>query len=97
MARESSLRSTSPSNVGNVNEAPTDIQISRTKAFTNLPGAWIAAISVTDPDASSTHTFQFNDTRFTVSGGNLYLKAGQSLTGGSTFSLNITAFDNGSP
>lgn len=70
--------------VGNVNEAPQAVQLSRTNAFAGVTSAWIAAVTVQDPDIGDTHTFTVNDTRFTVASGHLYLKAGQTLNQVST-------------
>jgi hypothetical protein len=82
--------------VTNVNEAPTDVRLSRGKAFTGIVGAWIAGVTVADPDVGDHHSFVINDSRFEVRGGNLYLKPNQMLpTTPSTVSLTITASDAG--
>ena len=82
--------------VTNVNEGPTDVQLSRGKAFAGIAGAWIAGVTVRDPDFGDHHSFVINDSRFEVRDGNLYLKPNQSLPATpSTMSLTVTASDAG--
>jgi hypothetical protein len=81
--------------VVNVAEAPTDVRLSREKVFNNIAGAWVATVSVSDSDATNAHTFVLSDARFEVRGGNLYLKAGQTIsaTAGQTIPLHIDVQD----
>jgi hypothetical protein len=81
-------------NVTDVNEPPTDLDLSRKKAFADIAGAWIAQIVVTDPERSA-FNFTVSDPRFTVTSGHLYLKAVQKLNLATepTVTLQITATD----
>ncbi|AFZ24601.1 Ca2+-binding protein, RTX toxin [Cylindrospermum stagnale PCC 7417] len=86
-------------NVSNVNEVPTAITLSNNSLAENAVAAVIGTLTVSDPDAGSSHSFSVNDTRFEVVNGQLKLKAGQSLNfeAEPTVNLNITATDNGTP
>ncbi len=81
----------------NVNEAPTDISLSNTNVAENADGAVIGNVGVVDPDAGDTHSWTVDDVRFEVVGGQLRLKAGQSLDFETepTVNLTITATDQG--
>ncbi|WP_088891945.1 VCBS domain-containing protein [Leptolyngbya ohadii] len=85
--------------VTNVNDAPTDIRLSNSSVAENSSGAIIGDVIVTDPDSSAFSFTVSDSTRFEVVGGQLKLKAGQSLDfeSGSTITLDITAIDNGTP
>jgi ELWxxDGT repeat protein len=76
-------------------EAPTDIRLSRSKAFNGITGAWIAEVRVIDDDPSNAHTFEASDPRFEVRQGQLYLKPGQSLSdvAGATIRLSLEVRD----
>ncbi len=71
--------------VGNINEAPTDIDVDTLAVSENLDGAVIGAVSGVDPDgldipAFSALSFSVSDARFEVDAlGRLKLKAGVSL------------------
>ncbi len=96
--------------VTDVNEAPTDIALVGSTVAENAAGAAIGAVTVTDPDDPSepfgTHTLVVQEdygagyvtsTRFEVVGGQLRLKAGQSLDHETepTVSIRIIATDGG--
>ncbi|AFY32911.1 DUF4347 domain-containing protein [Calothrix sp. PCC 7507] len=86
-------------NITDVNEAPTTVTINNTTVAENSAGAIIGSLSVTDPDAGSSHTFSVNDDRFEVKNGQLKLKDGISLDFEATpnIQLQVTATDNGTP
>ncbi|MCY2991123.1 MAG: dockerin type I domain-containing protein [Planctomycetota bacterium] len=83
--------------VTNVNEAPTNIGLSANVVAENAAGAAIGNVTVSDPDAGDTHTLTVSDSRFEIVGGQLKLKAGQSLDfeTAASVGLNITATDAG--
>jgi hypothetical protein len=70
--------------------------LSRTEVFADTPGAWISPLSVAAPDS---YVFTFNDPRFTVVAGHLYLKPTEQLDRITepTVSLHITATPIGQP
>ena len=72
------------------NDTPTDIGLSNLTVAENAAGAVIGAISVVDPDIGDTHVVTVNDARFEVVGGNLKLKAGQSLNFEATPTINVS-------
>ena len=78
--------------VNDVNETPTDIQLSNTSVNENSPGATVGNVTILDPDdpalAIGQHTVVVQEdygagfvtsTRFEIVGGQLRLKAGQQL------------------
>ncbi|KOR33129.1 hypothetical protein TI05_02945 [Achromatium sp. WMS3] len=65
--------------VGNVNEAPTDIALSNTSVDEDTAGAVIGNLTTNDTDAGDTHTYTVNDDRFEVVAGQLKLKNDQIL------------------
>jgi hypothetical protein len=83
--------------VNDLNEAPTDIALDNTTVDEQAEGALIGNVTVTDQDDPDTHTFTVSDNRFEVVGGQLKLKAGQSLDAAvePTVSIDITAEDAG--
>jgi hypothetical protein len=83
--------------VTDVNEAPTDLALDNASVAENSPGAVVGNVSVTDPDAGDSHTFTVDDARFEVVGGQLKLKAGQSLDHEAepTVTVTVTATDSG--
>ncbi len=83
--------------VTNVNEAPTGIGLSANTVAENADGASVGLVTVTDPDAGDTHTLAVSDGRFEIVGGQLKLKAGQSVDFETepTVSVDITATDAG--
>jgi CSLREA domain-containing protein len=77
------------------NQAPTNITLDRTDTFANIAAAWIGEVSVSDPNAGDSHTFAFNDNRFEIRNGQLYLKPGASVPlSPATINLQITAIDS---
>jgi hypothetical protein len=83
--------------VTNVNEAPTSLSLAGSTVPENSAGAAIGAVTGTDPDAGDTLVFLVSDSRFEVAGGQLRLKAGQSLVFAAepTVNLTLTARDAG--
>ncbi len=79
------------------NEAPTDISLDNNSVDENGSGAIIANVTVTDPDVGDSHICTVDDARFEVVGGQLKLKAGESLNYEAEPSVNIevTAEDAG--
>ncbi len=87
-------------NVGDVNEAATDIQVTNqiTLAENTATRTSIADLAVIDPDTASqfrNNTLTVSDNRFEVADGKLYLKAGQIIDyeQGPTISLVLAAQD----
>ena len=76
--------------VENVNETPTGITLAGNTVPENAAGAAIGAVAALDPDTGDTHTFTVSDSRFEVTGGQLRLKAGQSLNYEAEPSVNLT-------
>ena len=74
---------------------PTDVALASNTVDENTPGAVVGAVTVTDPDAGDVHSFTVSVARFEVAGGNLKLKAGQSLDFETepTVSIDVTASD----
>jgi hypothetical protein len=79
------------------NSAPTAVAISASTVAENATGAVIGTLTVTDPDASDSHTFTVSDTRFEVVSSQLKLKAGNFLDFETEPSVNltVTATDSG--
>ena len=82
---------------GNSNQAPTDIALTNNTVAENATGAVIGTLSTVDPNAGDTHTYTVSDSRFEVVGGQLKLKAGESLNfeAGSAINVNVTSKDSG--
>jgi hypothetical protein len=78
-----------------VNGAPTSITLSQDEVPENASGAVVGTITVTDPNADDTFTFELDDDRFEIVGDELKLKEGIDLNfeEGSLVPLNITVFD----
>jgi hypothetical protein len=76
-------------NVSNVQELPTAVVLSRQGVFRNIAGAWVAGVTISDPDAASTYTIAVTDSRFEVRGGNLYLKPAAVITAAPSALINI--------
>jgi len=62
--------------INDVNEAPTDIGISRLALKDNSDGAVVGTISTVDEDGNESHTYSVSDDRFEVVDGVLRLKSG---------------------
>ena len=72
-----------------VNEAPSDLQLSNASVAENDAGAVIGDLSVTD-DAGDTQAYQVSDDRFEVVGSQLKLKDGISLDHEANESVSVT-------
>jgi T1SS-143 domain-containing protein len=83
--------------VKNVNEKPTDINLSAASVAENVAGATIGRLSTVDPDFGNTHTYTVSDERFQVVGGQLRLKPGVSLNyeAEQTVDVTVTTKDGG--
>jgi hypothetical protein len=84
--------------ISDVNEAPTDISVDNLSVDENTTGTVIGNVTVIDPDLGDTHVVTVSDTRFEVVGGQLKLKAGESLDFETdpSVQVDITATDTGS-
>ena len=69
--------------------------LSASKVSENAAGAVIGTLSVTDPDAGDSQSYQVSDSRFEVVNNQLKLKSGVSLDfeQGSSVSVTVTATD----
>src|SRR6185436_9337844 len=76
--------------VGDVNETQTALSLASNAVAENAAGAVIGAITVADPDAGDSQSFQVSDSRFEVVDGQLKLKDGVSLDHESEPSVNVT-------
>ena len=83
--------------VGDVNEAPTNLQLSATSVDENATGAVVGQLSLSDEDTGDSHIFEVSDDRFEVVDGQLKLKDGVALNHEETASVDVTvtAFDAG--
>src|SRR6185436_13545548 len=76
--------------VGDVNEAQTTLSLDNSAVAENAAGAVIGAITVADPDAGDSQSFQVSDSRFEVVDGQLKLKDGVSLDHESEPAVDVT-------
>ncbi|HND52402.1 MAG TPA: Calx-beta domain-containing protein, partial [Pirellulaceae bacterium] len=85
--------------LGDVNDAPTAIQVTPSSVRENLVGATIGQLSATDQDVGQTHSFTTSDSRFEIVGSTLRFKSDQyaDFGAGSTITVSIQTTDNGSP
>ncbi|MEO0774080.1 MAG: hypothetical protein AAFZ04_12950, partial [Pseudomonadota bacterium] len=83
--------------VEDVNERPVDIGLSNTTVAENASGAVIGKLTVVDPDAGDTHSFEVSDDRFEVVGGELRLREGVALDHeeAAVIEVKVTATDSG--
>ena len=82
--------------VQDVNEAPTAIALSSAIVTEDAAGAVVGSLTVSDPDDGDTHGFAVDDARFEVVGGQLKLKAGESLgLADDGLRVSVTAIDLG--
>ncbi|WP_420864006.1 PA14 domain-containing protein [Algirhabdus cladophorae] len=65
--------------VADVNEGPSAVALSGGSVAENASGAVVGTLSVIDPDAGDSHSFEVSDDRFEVVDGALQLKEGLSL------------------
>ncbi|KOR32988.1 hypothetical protein TI05_03815, partial [Achromatium sp. WMS3] len=80
------------------NDAPTDLVLANTTVDEVTAGAVVGTLSITDQDATDTHTYAVDDTRFEVDGYNrLKLKATENLDYETedTVTVKVTATDSG--
>jgi VCBS repeat-containing protein len=80
-----------------VNAPPTALNLSSTTVPENEPGAVVGSISVADPNPDDQFTFALGDSRFEIVGGELKLKASESLDfeDEATIELQIMVTDQG--
>ncbi len=85
--------------VVNVNDAPTNIGLSRNSVLENEAGAFIGNLIATDQDRSDLFTWQVFDPRFAVLEDKLYLAPGVRLNYEATrfIDIQIQVTDNGTP
>ena len=82
--------------VRDVNEAPTALALSNAPIDEGVAGATVGALTVGDPDRGDSHSFAVDDARFEVVGGQLKLKAGESLDAADDgLQVSVTATDSG--
>lgn len=83
--------------VNDLNDSPTDISVNNLAVDENLPGGTIGTVTTTDPDSGDSYTYTVDDTRFEIVGGQLRLRAGQSLDFETepTVPITITTTDSG--
>ena len=83
-------------NTDNLPSVPTSINLDSTTVDENAAGAVVGNITVTDPNVGDTHSFTVSDARFEVVGGQLKLKAAESLDFETELSVtvDITATDS---
>jgi hypothetical protein len=77
-------------NVTDVNEAQTGMYLSNASVAENAAGAVVGTLSVNDPDAGDSQSFQVSDSRFEVVNNQLQLKSGVSLDFEQASSVNVT-------
>ena len=83
--------------INDVNEAPTDINISRTGFMDNTDAAVVGTLTTDDEDTVDNHTYIVSDDRFEVVDGVLRLKAGVTIDNlvEPTVTINLTTTDKG--
>jgi|GEM_PF-3540277 len=77
-------------NVADLNEGPTDIQLSNASVSENSAGAVVGTLTAFDPDEGDTVSFTVSDDRFEVVGNELKLKDGVELDFNEVGSINVT-------
>ena len=77
-------------NVADVNEGPTDINLTANTVNENDAGAVVGTLSTTDVDDGQSHTYTVSDSRFEVVDGDLKLKDGVSLDHETEDSVTVT-------
>ncbi|MEO1550350.1 MAG: PA14 domain-containing protein, partial [Pseudomonadota bacterium] len=83
--------------VADVNEGPDGIKMDGGPVAENVEGAVVGTLSVIDPDAADTHSFEVSDDRFEVVDGQLKLKDGIALNheDAAQIKVEVTATDAG--
>ncbi len=90
-------------NLGNINDAPTDISLSNSSVGENsIAGTVIGTLSTTDPDVSDTHTYTLlsdAEGRFTLEGNELKVAQNSRLDveSGNNYTIRVRISDNGTP
>ena len=81
--------------VANTNDAPTAIALSSIGVPEKIDGAVVGTLTTTDVDVGDTHTYTVSDDRFEVVGGQLKLKAGNTVEYATeaTITLTVTTTD----
>ncbi len=84
-------------NVADLNESPTDLQLSGDTVNENEAGAVVGEVSAYDPDDGDSLDFTVSDDRFEIVDGQLKLKDGVSLDheAAETIDVTVTATDQG--
>ena len=84
-------------NVGDVNEAQTGMSLGSNSVAENAKGAVVGTVSVVDPDAGDSQSYQVSDSRFEVVNNQLKLKSGVSLDFETepSVTVKVTATDQG--
>ena len=82
--------------VGGVNEAQTALTLDQFQVSENAAGAVVGTLSVADPDAGDSQSFEVSDDRFEIVDGQLKLKDGVSLDRETepTVNVQVTATDS---
>ncbi|MEO1140303.1 MAG: PA14 domain-containing protein, partial [Pseudomonadota bacterium] len=83
--------------VADINEGPSDISLTGSAVAENAVGVIVGTITVVDPDAGDTHSFEVSDNRFEVVDGELRLREGVALDHeeAATIEVEVTATDRG--
>ena len=83
-------------NILDMNEPPTALTLSNNVIFENIPpiSEIVGTLSVTDPDANETFTYQVSNDKFEISGNQLRVKEGAIFTAGTDETINITVTDH---
>ena len=81
--------------VANTNDAPTEVTLSSIGIPEKIDGAVVGTLTTTDVDVGDTHTYTVSDDRFEVVGGQLKLKAGNTVEYATeaTITLTVTTTD----
>ncbi len=84
-------------NIADVNEGPSDVQLSNTTIEENDAGAVVGTVSAVDPDDGDTLTYTVSDDRFEVVGNELRVKEGVSFDHENVDAIDVTvtATDSG--
>ena len=77
-------------NVNDLNEGPSDVQLSNTNINENDAGATVGALSAVDPDAGDSIAFTVSDDRFEIVGNELRVKDGVSFDHETTDAIDVT-------
>ena len=81
--------------IANVNEAPSQIDLTNTQVVADQLGSIVGGLTVVDPDVGDIHTYTVDDTRFQIVTDQLKLLDGQSLPLGASVDVTVIATDTG--